>query len=87
MVPPVDLRLYDSCCPPGVAEGGGVMTERTCRRNLADSLKELRLPAVRACFEEVADHARKDGLTYEAFLWKSFSTSSSSAGSTAPPGL
>ena len=29
-------------------------------------LKELHLPTVRACYQELADSARREGLSYEA---------------------
>lgn len=41
-------------------------TERKSR--LVESLKELRLPTVRACYEEEADRARREALSYEGYL-------------------
>ena len=43
-------------------------TPRNCRRHLNECLKELRLPTIRSCFGEVADHARAESLSYEQFL-------------------
>ncbi len=40
--------------------------ERTTR--LAQTLKRLRLPTVRACYEEQADLARREALSYEHYL-------------------
>ena len=40
--------------------------ERTAR--LAETLKRLRLPTVRACYEEQADLARRETLSYEHYL-------------------
>ena len=40
--------------------------ERTAR--LAETLKRLRLPTVRACYEEQADLARREALSYEHYL-------------------
>ncbi len=40
--------------------------ERTVR--LAETLKRLRLPTVRACYEEQADLARREALSYEHYL-------------------
>ena len=40
--------------------------ERTAR--LAEILKRLRLPTVRACYEEQADLARREALSYEHYL-------------------
>jgi len=36
--------------------------------NVQDRLKELRLPGIRGCFQEVADLARREGLSYEQYL-------------------
>ena len=40
--------------------------ERTAR--LAETLKNLRLPTVRACYEEEVDLARREALSYEHYL-------------------
>ena len=44
------------------------MTVRNLNRRLTDCLKELKLPTVRDAYEEIADHARKESLSYEEFL-------------------
>ncbi|MDQ6676192.1 MAG: ATP-binding protein, partial [Acidobacteriota bacterium] len=36
--------------------------------DLTDGLRELRLPAVRECFEEVARRAERETLSYERYL-------------------
>ncbi|MFH1314731.1 MAG: IS21-like element helper ATPase IstB [Candidatus Eisenbacteria bacterium] len=41
-------------------------TETTSR--LVESLKELHLPTIRACYEEEADRARREALSYEEYL-------------------
>ena len=38
------------------------------RKSLIECLKELHLPTVRACYEEEADRARREGLIYEYYL-------------------
>ncbi|MGA7965328.1 MAG: ATP-binding protein, partial [Gammaproteobacteria bacterium] len=38
------------------------------RKSLIECLKELHLPTVRACYEEEADRARREDLTYEYYL-------------------
>jgi DNA replication protein DnaC len=38
------------------------------RTSLLENLKELHLPAMRACFEEAAQHAEKETLSYEQYL-------------------
>ena len=38
------------------------------RTALVDQLKELHLPAMRACFEETARRAEKQTLSYEQYL-------------------
>jgi len=43
-----------------------IETETTSR--LVESLKELHLPTVRACYEEEADRARREALSYEEYL-------------------
>src|ERR1035437_7919909 len=35
---------------------------------LVECLKELGLPTVKACYAELADSARREGLSYEAYL-------------------
>ena len=35
---------------------------------LTTCLKELRLPAARDCYQELADSARREALSYEAYL-------------------
>jgi DNA replication protein DnaC len=35
---------------------------------LADSLKTLRMPTIRTCYQEEAEQARKEGLSYEHYL-------------------
>jgi DNA replication protein DnaC len=44
------------------------MTVAATPGRLQASLKELRLPTMRHCFPEVAEHARADALSYEEFL-------------------
>ena len=45
------------------------MTEtRNVKVDLTDGLRELRLPAVRECFEEVARRAERETLSYERYL-------------------
>ena len=36
--------------------------------SLTQCLKELRLPTMRACYEEEAESARQESLTYERYL-------------------
>ena len=38
------------------------------RTTLVENLKELRLPAIRGCFEETARRAEKETLSYEQYL-------------------
>ena len=38
------------------------------RANLVAILKELRMPTVRECYEEAAESARKETLSYERYL-------------------
>jgi len=38
------------------------------RANLVALLKELRMPAIRECYEEAAERARKETLSYERYL-------------------
>ena len=38
------------------------------RTTLVENLKELHLPAMRACFEETARRAEKETLSYEQYL-------------------
>jgi len=38
------------------------------KKSLTECLKELHLPTVRACYEEEADRARRESLTYEYYL-------------------
>ena len=44
------------------------MSRRNSRKLLQDGLKELRLPTMRSSFQEVAERARADSLSYEEFL-------------------
>jgi len=44
------------------------MLSNKLKTSLAQCLKELRLPTVRACYEEEADRARRETLTYEYYL-------------------
>ena len=44
------------------------MTRRNTRKLLQDGLKELRLPAMRSGFPQVAEQARADSASYEQFL-------------------
>ncbi len=45
------------------------MTEtRNIKMDLTEGLRELRLPAVRECFEEVARRAERETLSYERYL-------------------
>jgi DNA replication protein DnaC len=48
--------------------GGGLMSRRSPRKLLQEGLKDLRLPSMRSCFQEVADQARADSASYEDFL-------------------
>ena len=38
------------------------------KNSLTKCLKELHLPTVRACYEEQADQARQENITYEYYL-------------------
>ncbi len=44
------------------------MSRRSPRKLLQEGLKDLRLPTMRSCFQEVADQARADTASYEDFL-------------------
>ena len=44
------------------------MTKRNVRQRLQEGLKELRLPTMRNGFQEVAEKARAESLSYEEFL-------------------
>lgn len=44
------------------------MSRRSPRKLLQEGLKDLRLPTMRSCFQEVADQARADSASYEDFL-------------------
>ena len=44
------------------------MLSNELKTSLTQCLKELRLPTVRACYEEEADRARQETLTYEYYL-------------------
>ncbi len=44
------------------------MLSNELKTSLTQCLKELRLPTVRACYEEEADRARREALTYEYYL-------------------
>ena len=44
------------------------MTTAEIGHELAVSLKELRMPTVRACYGEQADLARRESLSYERYL-------------------
>ena len=44
------------------------MTVRNLNRRLTDCLKELKLPTIRGAYEEIAEHARQESLSYEEFL-------------------
>jgi DNA replication protein DnaC len=44
------------------------MSVTQVRAALVEHLKELHLPAIRACFEETARHAEKETLSYEQYL-------------------
>lgn len=44
------------------------MTTAEIQQELAAGLKELRMPTVRACYEEQADLARRESLSYERYL-------------------
>jgi len=46
------------------------------RADMTALLKELRLPAVRACYGEEADRARREGLSYERYLMEVMSRES-----------
>jgi len=36
--------------------------------DVKERLRALRLPGVRGCYEEMAEHARREGLSYERYL-------------------
>jgi len=40
----------------------------TLHTELAETLKELRMPTIKACYEEEAESARQENLTYERYL-------------------
>jgi DNA replication protein DnaC len=44
------------------------MTSLTCAQRLEAGLKDLRLPTMRGCFEETAERARAESLSYEQYL-------------------
>lgn len=44
------------------------MTTPICKRRLSQCLKDLRLPTVHNTYEEAADQARRESLSYEEFL-------------------
>src|SRR3990172_868630 len=44
------------------------MALRDDRRRFGECLRELRLPGARGCFQEAAEKARKESLSYETFL-------------------
>jgi len=43
-------------------------TTKEMRSELDDALKQLRMPTMRACYKELADGARAEGLSYEHYL-------------------
>jgi DNA replication protein DnaC len=45
-----------------------MLTPPRINESLVSCLKELHLPTIRACFDEVADMARRESLSYEHFL-------------------
>jgi DNA replication protein DnaC len=44
------------------------MLSNELKTSLTKCLKELHLPTVRACYEEEADRARREAITYEYYL-------------------
>lgn len=44
------------------------MLSNELKTSLTECLKELHLPTIRACYEEEADRARRETLTYEYYL-------------------
>ena len=44
------------------------MSAPTCAQRLQASLKDLRLPSMRGCFQETAERARAEALSYEEYL-------------------
>ena len=44
------------------------MTTTEINARLVPHLKELRLPTIRGCYEEEADAARRESLSYERYL-------------------
>jgi len=46
------------------------MVTAELRSGMTRTLKELHLPAVRECYEEQANQARKESLTYEQYLYE-----------------
>ena len=55
-----------SCCE--CAGGAAMSAAPQIRTALMENLKELHLPAMRACFEEAAQRAEKETLSYEQYL-------------------
>ena len=51
------------------------MIQNELRSRLVGHLKELRLPTVRACYEEVAQQAQQESLGYEHYLLEVMSRS------------
>lgn len=43
-------------------------TSAELERSLQAGLKELRMPAIRACWREKADMARREAMSFERFL-------------------
>ncbi len=39
-------------------------------QQLVDYLKQLHMPTARLCYEQIADHARKESLSYEQYLFE-----------------
>ena len=62
----VDLGLFDQLCE--CAGGVAMSAAPQIRTALLENLKELHLPTMRACFEQAAQRAEKETLSYEQYL-------------------
>ena len=72
--PVVDLRCYDGLLEQAtmaaLSVGGGMktLTAADLERAVHTGLKDLRLPAIRACYQQKADLARRESMSFERFL-------------------
>jgi hypothetical protein len=62
----VDLRVFDQLLQ--CAGGAAMSAAPQIRTALLENLKELHLPAMRECFEQAAQQAEKETLSYEQYL-------------------